>query len=259
MTERILAIESSARAASCALLCGGRLEASAYQDVGLTHSRTLLPMVRDMLRNAGLALSDCGCVAVARGPGSFTGIRIGVAAAKGLALGAGLPCVGVSTLEAMAMQAAHLPGLLLCAMDARRSEVYHALFRSDGRGTLTRLSPDRAIPAAVAAEEAWAAALAQDQKNSVDFSIICIGDGAELCYNLLREKQLAEEGSAHWPDVLLAPAHLLRQSAAGVALCAAEALRRGETVPAEQLQPVYLRLSQAERERREREQAARGE
>ena len=145
---KILALETSARACSAAVTEDGQVIASAFQCTGLTHSRTLMPMVEDMLKNAGLTMQDCGAIAVANGPGSFTGIRIGVAAAKGLAFAAGLPAVGVSTLEAMARNAAAPDGLILCAMDARHQQIYNAVFRVQN-GVLTRLTPDRPIALAV--------------------------------------------------------------------------------------------------------------
>ena len=200
----ILALESSATACSAALCRDGRLIAQSFQCGGLTHSRTLLPMVDDMLKNCGGALDQVDVVAVAAGPGSFTGLRIGVATAKGLAWAGGKPCAPCSTLESMAWPLAHMEGkLIVCAMDARRKQVYNALFRGRG-GRLERLSPDRAI----SLEEL----------------------GAEL-KNFLR-----------------------MQSAWGVARAAEELVKTGGLVSGAELAPVYHRLSQAERERLEREQ-----
>ena len=137
----ILAMESTAKAASVALVRDGVLVAQSTQCSGLTHSRTLLPMAEQALRQSGLTLRDMDAVAVARGPGSFTGIRIGVSAAKGLCWGADKPAVGVSTLEAMAWNAVDCarPGsLICCAMDARRSQIYNALFRIEKTGDAER-------------------------------------------------------------------------------------------------------------------------
>ena len=226
---RILSLETSAKACSAAVTEDGVLLASAFQCSGLTHSRTLMPMVEGMLKNADMTLSSCDAVAVAVGPGSFTGIRIGVAAAKGLAFGADLPVIGVSTLEAMAMGLAWWDGLVICAMDARRQQVYNALFRAE-RGCLTRLTPDRAI----ALEE-----LAAEIKNDENEKII-VGDGAQLCYTYLSEQGI---------PCRMAPPSLVMQHAVGVAQTAGEMAARGETVSAHELVPVYLRLSQAERER----------
>lgn len=227
---RILALETSAKACSAAVTEDGRLIASAFQCTGLTHSRTLMPMIEDMLKNAELKLSDCDAVAVANGPGSFTGIRIGVAAAKGLAFGAGKPVAGVSTLEAMARCVAGMDGVIVCAMDARRQQVYNAVFEAKD-GMLSRLSPDRAV----SLED-----LRKELENCEKRKII-VGDGALLCYNNFLEY--------HIPCVL-APAHLLQQSAVGVALVAEEQAASGQLLSAQDLLPVYLRPSQAERLRK---------
>ena len=232
---KLLALESSAKAASCAVFEDGQVLASAWQSAGLTHSRTLLPMVEDMLRNSGCALRDVDGIAVAAGPGSFTGLRIGVASAKGLAWGAEKPCVPVSTLEAMAWPLAHLEGVTVCAMDARRQQIYNAVFRARG-GALERLRPDRAV----SLEEA-AADLAE-----LGESLTVVGDGAQLCFDFLTARGL---------PCRLAPPHLRWQSAVGVAMAAA---RRGPggAAGAQEDVPAYLRLSQAERERLERCAAA---
>lgn len=233
----ILALESSATACSAALCRDGRLIAQSFQCGGLTHSRTLLPMVDDMLKNCGGALDQVDVVAVAAGPGSFTGLRIGVATAKGLAWAGGKPCAPCSTLESMAWPLAHMEGkLIVCAMDARRKQVYNALFRGRG-GRLERLSPDRAI----SLEE-----LGAELKNFLEEKIV-VGDGAQLCYNTLREEV---------SGLALAPVHLRTQSAWGVARAAEELAASGGLVSGAELAPVCHRLSQAERERLERERAA---
>jgi len=225
---RILAIESSAKAASVALLEEGRLLAQNYQHAGLTHSRTLLPMVYSLLDGLGMTLADVDKIAVAKGPGSFTGLRIGVATAKGLAFGADKPLVGVSTLEAMAHQAKHLgAGIITPVMDARRGQVYNALFRADG-DTLIRLTEDRAI----AMEDLFA----QTEHGG---SYLLVGDGAALCYDWLQ--------TAGIPAQIL-PEHLVQQTAWGLAI-AAQALP-GERV--HNVNPEYIRPSQAERERLEK-------
>ncbi len=224
----ILALESSAKAASAALCRDGVLIAQSQQCSGLTHSCTLLPMAEQMLRDTDIALSDVDAIAVARGPGSFTGIRIGVSTAKGLAWGAQKPAIGVSTLEAMAQNAAHIDGLIVGAMDARRSQIYNALFEiRDGKPQ--RLCQDRAISLAELGAE-----LKKMQK-----SVFLVGDGAQLCYNTCLDMGI---------PAVLAPGNLVVQSAWGVAMAAF-----GQTpAPAEELLPVYLRLSQAERERQAR-------
>ena len=214
---KILAIESSAGPASCAVTQDGEILAEAGVNTRLTHSQTLMPMVQDMLRNSQIALADLDVLAVAAGPGSFTGVRIGVAAVKGLAFARGIPCAAVSTLAAMAenLRGVSFGGVICSVMDARCRQVYTACF--DGTALLSIKKP-----------------------------IFLVGDGAAMCYTNL-------EGQV--PELLLAPAHLRFQRAAGVAACAAGQALRGELCAAETLQPAYLRLPQAQRELRQRQAA----
>ena len=214
---RILALETSAKAVSAAVTEDGKVLCSGYQDTGLTHSRTLMPIVEAMLKNTGLTVQDCDAVAVAAGPGSFTGIRIGVSAAKGLAFAADKPCAAVSTLEAMARNVAHMDALVVCAMDARRSQIYNALFTSE-HGRLTRRTPDRAIGLAELAEEL----------RSEPLPLVIVGDEAGI-------------------PCRMAPAQLVMQNAMSVALCAEDLARAGKLVSAQELLPVYLRPPQAQR------------
>ena len=226
---KILALETSAKSVSAAVTDGGVVRAYTYQNTGLTHSRTLMPLVDAMLRESEQSLADMDLLAVAAGPGSFTGLRIGVSALKGLAWALEKPCCGVSTLAAMARNLAHMEGLIVCAMDARRDQVYNALFLAHD-GILTRQCPDRAISLAELSEEL---------KNRPEPKFI-VGDGAKLCYTYLLEQDI---------PCRMAPPQLVMQNAVGVALAAEEMAARGETVSARDLVPVYLRLSQAERER----------
>lgn len=226
---KILALETSAVAASAAVCEEEALIAQSFQRTGLTHSATLMPMVESMLKNAGLTLAEMDVIAVAAGPGSFTGLRIGVSAAKGLAWATNKPCAGVSTLEAMAWQLSGMEGVVCAAMDARRQQVYNALFElQDGKPV--RLTPDRAISL-----EELQGELAKIEKNQ-----ILVGDGAVLCYNAFRSNE---------HPIRLAPAHLQFQSAWGVARSALEQARAGQLTDASGLVPNYHRLSQAERER----------
>ena len=229
---KILAFESSAKAASVALCEDEFLIAQSYQNSGLTHSTTLLPMAKSLLDHWGASLELVDCLAVAAGPGSFTGLRIGISTVKGLAWGQEKPCAGVSTLEAMAWNLAHVDGIVCCAMDARRHQVYNALFRAKN-GALERLCEDRAVSL-----ETLAGELAGFQEKQ-----IVVGDGAQLCYNDAKTRGLSLE---------LAPPHMRFQSAWGVARAALEQARRGGLVSGEALEVRYLRLSQAERERLER-------
>ena len=226
---KVLALETSAKSVSVAVTEDGKVLASSYQNIGLTHSVTLMPLLDGMLKNAGLTLKDMDLLAVAAGPGSFTGLRIGVSALKGLAWAEDKPCCGVSTLEAMAQNARTFDGTVVCAMDARRSQVYNALFRWEG-GVLLRLCPDRAIGLEELTEE-----LLSDPSPK-----LVVGDGAQLCCDYL---------TAHGIPCRLAPENMRYQSAVGVALAAEDMAHRGETVSSRELVPTYLRLSQAERER----------
>ena len=230
----ILALESSATACSVALTRDGNVVAQAFQHSGLTHSRTLLPMVDNVLNSCGESMEHVDVVAVAAGPGSFTGLRIGVATAKGLAWPEDKDCAACSTLESMAWPLAHMKGkLIVCAMDARRSQVYNALFLATGDG-LERLSEDRAISLADLAEEV----------KKYENEKIVVGDGAKLCYNTLSEMGLS---------LILAPEHLRMQSGWGVARAAEELAKQGKLIKGEALNAVYHRLSQAERERMEKQ------
>lgn len=230
----ILALESSATACSVALTRDGTLIAQAYQHSGLTHSRTLLPMVDNVLKSCGETMEHVDVVAVAAGPGSFTGLRIGVATAKGLAWPEDKDCAACSTLESMAWPLAHMEGkLIVCAMDARRSQVYNALFLATGEG-LERLSPDRAISLAELAEEL----------KKYENEKIVVGDGAKLCYNTV---------SGMGISLTLAPEHLRMQSGWGVARAAQALAEQGALIKGAELNAVYHRLSQAERERIEKQ------
>ncbi len=229
---KILALETSAVTASAAVTEDERLLAQSFQNSGLTHSATLMPMVSDLLKNTGLALKDMDVIAVAAGPGSFTGVRIGVAAAKGLAWPEDKPCAPCSTLESMAWQCAHVGGEICAAMDARRNQVYCARFRAEG-GALIRLTEDRAMGLDELAAEVRAAAAPQT----------LVGDGAHLVRAALKGQGL--------PCALMPP-HLLYQTAWGVARCALELARGGGLISAAAMAPSYHRLSQAERERLER-------
>ncbi|MBQ7329991.1 MAG: tRNA (adenosine(37)-N6)-threonylcarbamoyltransferase complex dimerization subunit type 1 TsaB [Oscillospiraceae bacterium] len=211
----------------------GKLLGESYQNTGLTHSQTLLQMAEDLLKTCGKTPADVTAVAVASGPGSFTGVRIGVAAAKGFAWGLELPCVGVSTLEAMAENLGAWDGTVVPTMDARRSQTYTAIFRAEN-GELKRMIDDCAISFAELGEKL----------NYCKKPIFLVGDGAQLCYNTLNEAV---------PGLVLPPEHHRHQRAAGVALVAEKVLASGERPDGGSLTPNYLRLSQAERERLEKQ------
>ena len=228
----ILAFETSAKAASVALHDGEKLLGESYQNTGLTHSQTLMVMAQDLLAQCGHTPQEVTDVAVAAGPGSFTGVRIGVAAAKGFAWGGEIPCWGVSTLEAMARHLGIFEGHICCCMDARRSQVYNSLFYVN-QGILERRSEDRAI----------ALADLKTELESLSGPVFLVGDGAELAYRTLA-----------LPNLVLAAEHRRHQRATGVILAALEKKARGEAADGGALTPNYLRLSQAERERAEKMQ-----
>ena len=231
---RLLAVETSAGAASCAICENGTLVAQYYQDCGQTHSRTIMPMIEAVTKNCDISPDSFDCFAVAVGPGSFTGLRIGVSAVKGLCWSLGKPACGVSTLHAMAKGVAFMleaaPDAVICpVMDARRNQVYNALFGAEN-GNLAVIRPDRAISVSD---------LAAEIKLSGKKHIL-VGDGAEVCYDTLIESGL---------PVALCPQPLRKQTAWGVALAALNKISRGETVSGGALELNYLRLPQAERER----------
>ena len=230
----ILAFETSAKAASVALLENGKLLGESYQNTGLTHSQTLMVMAEDTLKQCGKTAQEVNAVAVAAGPGSFTGVRIGVAAAKGFAWGAQISCYGVSTLEAMAESLNVYDGCVCPCMDARRSQVYNALFRAEG-GALTRVTEDRAI----------ALADLKTELEKLAGPIFLVGDGAVLCYNTLKEQI---------PNLVLPGEHRLHQRAVGVGIVAQRMADAGVAPSGGELAPNYLRLSQAEREKQEKMQ-----
>ena len=228
---KYLVLESSAAAASCALLEGDKVLGEWYLNIPQTHSQTLLPMAEGLLAACGASPAGLDFFAVTRGPGSFTGLRIAMAAVKGMAMAAGKPCVGVSTLEALARNLTGFAGTAAAVMDARCSQVYAALF-SLGSGGVERISPDEALSIGE-----LSARLAQLEK-----PVFLVGDGAQLCYN----KILEEKGEAPW--LRLAPPHLRYQRAAAAGAAALAAWERGEAVDCGALEPVYLRLPQAQRE-----------
>ena len=225
----LLAIDTAGKTAAVAVLRDEVLLYEAAANNGLTHSETLLPMVDTALKACGLRCADIDLYGVTAGPGSFTGLRIGLAAVKGMALPRQTPCAGVSTLEALAWGMAG-QGTVVGALDARRGQVYWAGF---DLATHDRLTPDAAAP--VQALENFVA----DCKKPLFF----VGDGAALCYNRFSEL----------PGVLPCPQPLRVLRGSGVALAARRMLQAGRTVPPAELLPDYHRLSQAERERAERE------
>lgn len=224
---RILSIESSAVAAGAAVIDNGKLLGEAFSNVKRTHSQTLLPMVQNVLENTGTNIADVDVIAVSNGPGSFTGVRIGVALAKGLSDGMHKSCFAVSTLEAIAYPCRDSEHMVCAVMDARCAQVYAALFKNG-----KRLSKDRAI------------SIEKLSEKIKDFDhVMFVGDGAEVCYDTLKDKLR---------NISVASPQFRYQHASSVAFLAEEKIAAGAPViEACRLLPQYLRMPQAERELRD--------
>ena len=223
----VLAVDSSAVAASAAITDNGRLLGEYYINTKQTHSQTLLPMVQGLLSSVGKTCKQLDLLAVSCGPGSFTGVRIGISCVKGLSLPYDIPCCEVSTLEVIAHGAVGCEGSVICAvMDARCNQVYNAMFRVES-GKIHRLCEDRALSVDDLKEEC----------KEHGASLVLVGDGACLCYE-------------HFKDfgACLAPEAIRFQHASSLALIAEEKALNGRTVSASELLPTYLRMPQAERE-----------
>lgn len=229
---KILAIDASSVSVSAALCEDDAVLGEEFIHIRQTHSETLMPGVASLLARCGVAPTDIGLFAVTAGPGSFTGVRIGVAAVKGLAVARNIPCVPVSSLEAAAAGIPCFDGVVCAVMDARRGQFYNALF--DGKN-LNRLTPDRAVSA-----ELLGAELKKLQKPA-----FLVGDGAKLCYNNLHAEC----------SVMTAPDRMCYPRGAAVAALGLREYRAGKALLPAELMPVYLRLPQAERELKRRQAA----
>ena len=228
---KILSVDSSAIIATAALCEDGKLLAECTLNNKNTHSETLLPMIESLLSFFSLNVKDIDLFAVSTGPGSFTGVRIGVATVKGLAFASGKPCVGVSTLEAIACNLRFHKGLICPVMNARRSQVYTALFRSDGENS-ERLINDSAMSVSEL----------DDILSSFGEDIALSGDGYDICVEGFKKTTLR-----------FVPERLRHQSAFSVAEVAYKNYLSGNYCTDTELGVDYLRPSQAERERAERE------
>ncbi len=233
---KLLALECSAAPASAALLEDGKVLASSFVHVKQTHSKTLLPMVEAVLSSASVGIDEIDGLAVSTGPGSFTGIRIGISAVKGLAAPRSLPCAGVSTLLSMSYNVLNENAFICAVMDARCGQVYNALFEIVN-GMITRVCEDRAVSCKNLAENV------KKVSQNGNKRVIIIGDGWRVFFPYVK----------NLPGISLAPERLLYQNAVSVGLAAIADFECGNTVPPEGLLPVYLRLPQAERERNKKE------
>ena len=233
---KILAFDSTATAASVAICDNGKVVSEFFVNAGLTHSRTLVPMLDAALKNTDSDLKSIDALAISNGPGSFTGVRIGVAVAKGIAFAENRECFEVSTLESMAYNLTLTDCVVCAAMDARCSQVYNAIFEIK-YGEVLRLCEDRAL--------AIADLKAELIEKYTGKRIILVGDGAELCFKEFMDTNLSVE---------LAPDALRFQKASSVAAAAFDKLNKGEKAKSSsELLPSYLRLSQAERELKKKE------
>ena len=247
--KKILALDSSGLVASVAVVegdaFGSNLLAEYTVNYKKTHSQTLLPMLDEIVRMTELDLQTIDAIAVAAGPGSFTGLRIGSATAKGLGLALSKPLVAISTLDALAYNLYGTDKLICPLMDARRNQVYTGVYEFCGR-ELKRLIEPTAVDVKEISEK-----LCKMKRD-----VIFLGDGVPVYQKWLVEILLAEFSSfGHQYD--FAPAHLNKQRAGAVGTLALRYLQEGKTQTAEEHRPDYLRLSQAERERAEKEQSNR--
>jgi tRNA threonylcarbamoyladenosine biosynthesis protein TsaB len=224
---KILSVETSAVSASTAIFENDIILGEFFNNTCQTHSQTLMPMVKALLDNCKININDIDVFAVSAGPGSFTGVRIGVSAVKGMAMVHSKPCVEVSTLEAIAYNLKGQNCIACAVMDARCSQVYNALFDVTENG-IVRITVDRALRI-------------EDLQKELEVykkKIILVGDGAKLCYNTMQDMQ----------NVFVAPEHLVFQRASSVAVLGAAYVKDKKMVQASELLPFYLRLPQAERE-----------
>ena len=242
----ILALDSTALVGSVALCENNHLLAECTLNTGNTHSETLLPTVEYVLKACGVTVDDIDLFACTVGPGSFTGVRIGASTIKGIAFGKGKPCVGVSTLEALATNARAFDGIICPCMNARREQVYNALFECKD-GKLVRLCEDRAL----AIEEL----LAELTTYAPNQKIYLVGDGAELVMDF---DASGEQFPALGGKLVLLEERLRNQSGYSVAQVALTMYLNGIFCTDAALAPVYLRPSQAERMRMENEKKADG-
>lgn len=227
---KILGIDSSGMVASAAVAADNTLVAEFTVNNKQTHSQTLLPMIDQVIQMSGIALQEIDAIAIAAGPGSFTGLRIGASTAKGLGLALDKPIVPVPTLEGMAYRLAGSNGLVCPMMDARRNQVYTGIYHV-ATDKLDVVADQKAVDVREILQE-----LAEYQE-----PVIFLGDGVPVYQEVIAECCQGE--------YQLAPLHLSRQSAAAVAALGEIYYRQGKTETAQEHRPVYLRKSQAERER----------
>lgn len=231
---RILALECSASPASCCVYKDGVLSGEFFLNIKTTHSQVLLPMVESLLKTLSLTPKDIDIFAISFGPGSFTGLRIGISSVKGMAFGGEKNCLGVSTLLSMAYNFLDTDCIVCATMDARCKQVYNALFSVEN-GVVKRITEDRALMCSELYDEICSI---RQLKNYSKSPIIVCGDGADMFFEFVKDIN----------GVRLASDTRKFQHSSGVALCAAETLKTEEPISADELNALYLRLPQAERE-----------
>lgn len=245
----VIGIESSALVASVAIVRDDSLVAEYTMNNAKTHSQTLLPMLDEIVRASGIELRDVDAIAVSRGPGSFTGLRIGSATAKGLGLALDIPIVEVPTLDAMAYNFYGATEAVVCPiMDARRQEVYSGIYEFAKDGLRTEASPlgyEPGVPDMKALMDECAGPLVDviDKLNAIDRPVIFLGDAVPVYREVIVQRIRV--------PYTFAPAHLSRQRAGAVAALGTKMLAEGRTVTAADHAPTYLRVSQAEREKKD--------
>jgi tRNA threonylcarbamoyl adenosine modification protein YeaZ len=234
---KILGLDSSGLVASVAVVCDDNMLGEYTVNYKKTHSQTLLPMLDEVARMIELDLDSIDAIAVAGGPGSFTGLRIGSATAKGLGLALNKPIINVPTVDALAYNLVGHSGVVCPLMDARRSQTYTGLYRFVGNDTMQTVIGQ----CVVGIDEIV------DSVNKYGEAVTFLGDGVPVFKAFIEEHMTVEYG--------FAPAHLNKQRAGAVAVLGAKLYEAGHFQTAEEHAPDYLRLSQAERERAEKETA----
>lgn len=230
---KILSVECSASPVSCAIVENGRVKGRYYLNMNMTHSQTLMPMIDSLMKLTGDTPDDIDLFAVSAGPGSFTGVRIGISAIKGLAFCDDKPCAAASPLEAMAYNFLANDCLVIGCMDARCNQVYNGVFKVEN-GAVERICDDRALTVPELIEEL--------KNTPCDMPQILAGDGAHIVFAAAQKEELK--------NITLAPENLRFQDAVGVANVGEMMYNDKKCVKAAELLPIYLRLPQAERELR---------
>lgn len=225
---KIFAVDTSAKSASVALVEDGVIKGENFINTMLTHSETLMPLVDLLFKSVRYTPKDIDYFAVNCGPGSFTGLRIGISAVKGMAFALDKPCVAVSTLDSMSYNYVINDSVVCAVMDARCNQVYNALFDVKS-SSVSRICDDRALQINELTEEL----------KNIDKKIILVGDGAKLCYSKMKPLL---------PNLKIAPENVLYQRASSTAFAAERLIEKGGILSSSQLMPKYLRLPQAQRE-----------